>query len=54
MLTLVTNVIFLETEEQGEPVEEIVVRTPLNIRRTTKVSNGFKSSSGGTNLGKTE
>lgn len=54
MLALVADVVLLEAEEEGEPVEEVVVRTPLDVGRTAEVADGFESGGGGADLGITE
>lgn len=40
MLALVADVVVLEAEEEGEPVEEVHVGLPLGVRGTAEVANG--------------
>lgn len=54
VLALVADVVLLEAEEEGEPVEEVVVRAPLDERGTAEVADGFESGGGGADLGVTE
>ena len=50
MLTLVTNVILLETKEEGEPIKEVHVGEPLGERRFAEVADGAQCSSSGSYL----
>lgn len=52
MFALVANVVVLETEEEGEPVEEVHVRFPS--RGETEVVDGTEGGEGGANFGETE
>lgn len=54
MLPLVPNIVALEPEEEGEPVEEVVVRLPLGERRSPEVSDGEEGGGGGADLGEAE
>lgn len=54
MLPLITDVVFLETEEESKPVKQVIVRSPLAERRTAEVTDGAKCSGSGTDFGETE
>lgn len=54
MLALVPNVVALETEEEREPIKEVVVLPPLPERRSTEVADGAKRRGGGTDLREAE
>ena len=44
VLALVANVVTLEAEEEGKPVQEVHVRGPLVVRRLLEVADGSKRS----------
>lgn len=54
VLTLITDVILLEPEEESQPVEQVHVRPPLAKRRTPEVTYGAKCCGGCTDLGEAE
>ena len=54
MLALVADVVALEPEEEGEPVEEVHVRVPLPERRPPQVADGAECCGGGADLGEPE
>lgn len=54
MLPLIPNVVVLEAEEQGQPVQEVHVGTPLRVGRPPEVSDGAQGSGGGADLGEAE
>lgn len=54
MLPLITDVVFLEAEEESKPVKQVIVRSPLAKRRTAEVTDGAKCCGGGTDFGETE
>lgn len=54
VLPLVADVVVLEAEEEGQPVEEVHVGEPLRERRPTEVTDGAESGRGGADLGVTE
>ena len=54
VLALVADVVLLEAEEEGEPVEEVVVGAPLDVGGAAEVSDGFEGGGGGADLGVAE
>lgn len=54
MLPLVPDVGALEPEEEGKPVEEVVVGLPWGKRRAAEVTDGAECGSGGADFGEAE
>ena len=54
MLALVANVVVLEAEEEGEPVQKVHVRSPLVVRRLPKVADGSERGGNGSDLRESE
>ncbi|KAM4093404.1 hypothetical protein ACB094_06G113500 [Castanea mollissima] len=50
VLALVANVVALEAEEEGQPVQEVHVRCPLVVRRLPEVSDGSERGGYGSDL----
>ena len=50
VLALVANVVALEAEEEGEPVQEVHVRGPLVVRQLPEVANGLERGGNGLDL----
>ena len=50
MLALVANVVALEAEEEGEPVQEVHVRGPLVVWQLPEVADGLESGGNGLDL----
>lgn len=54
MLALVADVVLLEPEEEGKPVQEVHVWPPLPERRRPQVADGAECCGGGADLGEPE
>lgn len=54
VLALVANVVVLEAEEEGEPVQEVHVRSPLVVRRLPEVADGSERGGNGSDLRESE
>ena len=50
VLALVANVVALEAEEEGKPVQEVHVRGPLVVRQLPEVADGLKRGGNGLDL----
>lgn len=54
VLPLVPDVVGLEAEEEAEPIQEVVMWVPLDVRGFAEVAGGAKGGLGGADFGVAE